>query len=254
MTQKTKYSAPALEKGFEIIEYLSAISTPRSQAEIAQALERSPNEIYRPLVVLESRGYLVRDADSGKYQLSLKLFSLSHAHSYTEELRQAAQVPMLELSEKVRHSCHLSIPYDERLLVLSQVRGPNPVALSIARGTLFPLFSTVSGRTLLANYNSDQRQALLSRDARYQALNENGKSEFNQKLEQIRRDGHHFADSEITLGVADFAAFVGSPGTDLMAAVAVSSLTTSFDADRDQENVIKAVMQCALEINARIGV
>ena len=62
MTTKAKYAAPALEKGFDIVEYLSAVSTPKSQAQIAQALNRSPNEIYRPLVVLESRGYLARHA------------------------------------------------------------------------------------------------------------------------------------------------------------------------------------------------
>lgn len=254
MTKQSKYTAPALEKGFDIVEYLSAASTPKSQAEIAQGLNRSPNEIYRPLVVLESRGYLVRDSESGKYQLSLKLFSLAHAHSFTEELRQAAQVPMLELSEQVRHSCHLSIPYDERMLVLSQVRGPNPVAVSIARGTLFPLITTVSGRVLLAHFSADKRQTLLDRDAKYQDLSKGKQSEFFSRLEQIRRDGYHHADSEITIGVTDFAAFVGQPTTDLMAAVAVSSLTTGFDADRDQEAVIAAVVGCAQEINSRIGI
>lgn len=254
MTRQSRYSAPALEKGFDIVEYLSATKTPRSQAEIAQALERSPNEIYRPLVVLESRGYLVRDAESGKYSLSLKLFSLAHAHSSTEQLRQAAQVPMVELSEMVRHSCHLSIPYNDRLLVVSQVRGPNPVAISISRGTLFPLISTVSGRVLLSNFNEDRRLNFLQEDAAYQKMNKKQQQELHERLDSIRQEGSHSADSEITLGVTDFAAFVGQAGTDLMAAVAVSSLTTGFDAARDQANIIKAVMKAAAAINKRIGI
>lgn len=253
MTTSTRYSAPALEKGLEIVEYLSATKTPRSQAEIAQALKRSPNEIYRPLVVLESRDYLVRDSESGKYSLSLKLFSLAHAHSSTEKLRQAAQVPMVELSEAVRHSCHLSIPYNDRLLVISQVRGPNPVAISISRGTLFPLISTVSGRVLLSNFNEDRRLKFLREDAAYQKMNKKQQQELHERLDSIRQEGSHSADSEITLGVTDFAAFVGRAGTDLMAAVAVSSLTTGFDAARDQANIIKAVMKAAAAIDKRIG-
>lgn len=249
----TKYTAPALEKGLDIIEYLSSVNTPRSQAEIAQALGRSPNEIYRVLYVLESRGYLVRDGESGKYVASLKLFSLAHSHSFIEELRQAAQLPMLELSEKVRHSCHLSIPYDERLLIVSQARGPNPVAISIARGTLFPLISTVSGRLLMAHFATDRQRSLLEKDGGFQAMSKAERREFTARLEHVREQGYHYADSEITLGVTDFAAFVGQPETDLMAAVAVSSLSTGLDGDRDQDTIIRAVLRCADAINRKIG-
>ena len=46
---KKNYSAPALEKGLDIIELLSKSSIGFSQAEIAKELKRSVNEIYRML-------------------------------------------------------------------------------------------------------------------------------------------------------------------------------------------------------------
>ena len=40
-----KYRAPALDKGLDILELLAATEESLSQAEIAKALDRSPNEI-----------------------------------------------------------------------------------------------------------------------------------------------------------------------------------------------------------------
>jgi DNA-binding IclR family transcriptional regulator len=254
MSKASRYSAPALEKGLEIVEFLCDATTPKSQAEIAQGLGRSPNEIYRVLVVLESRGYLVRNTDSGKYGLSLKLFTLAHSHSFIEELRQAAKLPMLELAEKIGQSCHLSVPYDDSLLVISQVNPPHAVSLSISQGTLFPLFTTVSGRILLAHFSEDRLRNLLSRDESFAAKTNAEKSTFLDLLGKIRETGIHTASSEITLGVTDCAAFVGQAESELMAVVAVSSLTSSLGVHQDQETIQQSVTEAARAINRKMGV
>lgn len=53
-----------------------------------------------------------------KYQLSLKLYYLSHAHSPLDQLSEAARGPMQDLANELRQSCHLSIIYDRRLMVV----------------------------------------------------------------------------------------------------------------------------------------
>ena len=53
-----KYRAPALDKGLDILELLAATEEGLSQAEIAKALDRSPNEIYRMLDRLVRRSVL----------------------------------------------------------------------------------------------------------------------------------------------------------------------------------------------------
>ena len=55
-----RYRAPALDKGLDILELLATTDEGLSQAEIAKALERSPNEIYRMLDRLVRRHYVVR--------------------------------------------------------------------------------------------------------------------------------------------------------------------------------------------------
>ena len=58
-----KYSAPALEKGLDILEHLSRSETGLAQTEIARALGRSVSGIFRMLVVLRNLGYIALDPE-----------------------------------------------------------------------------------------------------------------------------------------------------------------------------------------------
>src|SRR5258707_9718452 len=74
----TRYSAPALEKGLDIIELLASHAEGLSLAELARQLGRTTAEIFRMVVTLEARGYLL--AVGERYVLSLRLFQLAHRH------------------------------------------------------------------------------------------------------------------------------------------------------------------------------
>ncbi len=80
-TKLQKYSAPALEKGLDILELLSHCSDGGlSQSEVAEGVGRSKNEIFRMMVVLEERGYIKRSEDD-TFLLTSKLGELSGAHN-----------------------------------------------------------------------------------------------------------------------------------------------------------------------------
>src|SRR3546814_3285329 len=77
---RTTYSAPALEKGLEIIELLAAERRPMSTRAIAERLGRSKGEIFRVVFVLVERGYLRRDARSEEHTSELQsLMRISYA-------------------------------------------------------------------------------------------------------------------------------------------------------------------------------
>lgn len=57
---KPGYAVPALEKGLDVLELLATLSAPITPSQIAQRLGRSLQEVYRMVLALERRGYLVR--------------------------------------------------------------------------------------------------------------------------------------------------------------------------------------------------
>lgn len=101
-----RYSAPALEKGLDILEFLANQAVPCSQTEIAESLERTPSEIYRMLSVLEQRGYVLKQAGTTSFSLSLKLFELGHLQSGISNLRKAIRYPMEQLANEIGEACH----------------------------------------------------------------------------------------------------------------------------------------------------
>ena len=123
---KKNYSAPALEKGLDIIELLSESSDGFSQAEIAKELNRSVNEIYRMLNILVSRNYIEFDTNNERYKLSFKLLQLGSHNQPIKNLMQKALPVMREIAQLCNHSVHLSIYYAGKLLVIGQQARPSP--------------------------------------------------------------------------------------------------------------------------------
>jgi DNA-binding IclR family transcriptional regulator len=249
----SKYQAPALEKGLDILEYLSWRARPLSQAEIATGIKKSPNEIYRMLVCLEERGYLMREEHSSKYMLSLKMYTLSHRHSPVDEIRHASLYPMQELALKLKQSCHLGVLYNDQLLVIYQAKSPSPIALSIEEGSLFPLLLTASGRTLLAFLPEDERRSVLSRVDLYKSYSPRQQAAISQALDAIREKGGYVGPSDLSKGVTDIVKPIGNLETGVFGTLTVSLLTTEYNEHLTAEEMVEEVEQCAQTILTRLG-
>lgn len=248
-----KYNAPALEKGLDILEFLSGEDTPRSQAEIASGVNRSPNEIYRMLVCLEGRGYLNKDPQSGRYTLSLKLYNISHRHTPVDALLKAAKPYMDVMSKKIRQACHLSTLYNGQLMVLMQSRSPGPVSLSIEEGVLFPLIHTNSGRLLLAHMNSTQQEVHLRQSLDFKGMKVDEQRRFREELDHIRTEGYAISESDITRGITDISVPIGVDEEGILAVLAVSSLTFVADKISPFASILRELKETAREIDRAIG-
>ncbi|WP_316739498.1 IclR family transcriptional regulator [Pedobacter aquatilis] len=253
---ESKYQAPALDKGLDILEYLSAQSVPLSQTEIATGIEKTPNEIYRMLMSLESRGYILRDEVSGKYRLSLKLFYLSHRHSPMDELRKAAQFPLEELANTIRQSCHVSILYMNQVMVIIHAKSPGPIALSIEEGNLFPLPLTASGKVLLAYMPENERSTVLKNNAIFKKYPKPQQEDFLNSLTDIQQTGSYFKNSDSVSGVTDISVPIGIASNNGIIACLTISMLNALNADKAIENdvILEEAYKCVKKIEQRIGV
>ncbi len=250
--EEAKYHAPALEKGLDIIEYISAEAKSLSQSEIAAGINKNPNEIYRMLVCLQQRGFLLRDEISGKYRLSLKLFSLSHRHSPMDELRRTARYPMDGLSEITRQSCHLSVINHDKLIVVSQSRSPDPIALSVEEGSIFSLIETTSGKILLAYMGEQEQKEFLSRNKIFSTYSAQKRKDYISVLQKIRQLGYHETSSDQAEGVTDIAVPIGND-KEVIASLTVSILSIQFKETVMHKKILEATRATANEISQNLG-
>lgn len=254
--KESKYQAPALDKGLDILEYLSAQSIPLSQTEIAVGIEKTPNEIYRMLMSLESRGYILRDEVSGKYRLSLKLFYLSHRHSPMDELRKAAQFPLEELANTIRQSCHLSILYMNQVMVIIHAKSPGPIALSIEEGNLFPLPLTASGKVLLAYMPDIEKRTTLRNNSIFKKYSKAQQEDFMLSLDDIKKTGSYFKNSDSVSGVTDISVPIGVDSNNGIIACLTISMLNALNNDKaiGNDTILAEANKCVKKIEQRIGV
>jgi DNA-binding IclR family transcriptional regulator len=252
MAKSPDYPVPALEKGLDILEALAALNVPQSLAELAGRLERSSSELFRMLNCLERRGYVMREPVSGKYALSLKLFTLAHAHSLTDKLVRAARRPMQTLTESLRESCHLSVLERGQVLVVAQQESPERVRVSIEVGGTFDPVSTASGRLLLAYLDERELAAVLG-ESNNRPRSLKGNDALATTLAKIRRTGVSSAESETVEGVRDLAVLVGNPAGGVTAALAMTRLIRRGE-KINEVALLEGLRKAAAEITRTLGI
>lgn len=251
MKQLPDYSVPALDKGLDILEALSASSGPQTLSGLADLVKRKNNEIFRMLNLLERRRYVLRD-ESGGYRLSLRMYQLAHAQSTVAQLTEAATPFLRELSASTGESAHLSVLEGMEIVVLAQVESSQPIRLAVEVGGRFSALTTVSGRMLLAGWAPDARRKLLEASPAYRKLAPSTRQALLQLIETVAKQGFSTAKNETVEGVIDVAAGLGNPETGIHAAVAISALSKGHRSGQPKE-FIQAVSKCAEKISVRLG-
>ncbi len=234
----SRYRAPALEKGLDILELLAERPEGLTQADVARALGRSVGEIFRMLNCLVERGYLTQQGSGDRYVLTLKLFELSHRHDPLARLLQEALPRVRELSARVHQSCHVVVLHDDHGIVVAQSDAPGEMGFAVRVGARVPLLTTASGRVLLAFQNDADRARLIERLAVSDATLERA-------LARVRERGYEDIESTRIRGVHDYSYPVLNHR-----GAAVAALTVPLIArlDKPEESHADAVRQALSEL------
>lgn len=246
-----RYRAPALDKGLDILELLAGVDEPMSQAEIAKALDRSPNEIYRMLDRLVRRGYVLR-TNSDRYELTLKLFGLAHRHPPMRRLVSQSLPVMRRFAREAGQACHLVVYDRGSLMVIAQVDAPGYWGIAIRVGSHISMLNTGSGHVLLAYATPEERRLML--EEREQMPHEIWPEDLEQRLEQVRTRGYERMPSQQTTGVTNLSTPLMGPGGQALAALTCPHLQRLDNADMPDQDAVLALLQaCAREIAASAG-
>lgn len=195
-----KYSAPALEKGLDILELLSGEEAGLGQTEIARRLDRSVSEIFRMLVVLQARNYVALDSVTDRYALTTRLFEIAHRTPPIRRLTTLAAPVMQQLTRRVNQSVHLAILSEDGVLVIGQVNGPGNNNMSVRLGAKIDLWRASSGRVILAYQSEEVVQGRLSQVPLPPGTTE---ADIRTDLARIRAAGHETRDSYVVRGIVN---------------------------------------------------
>jgi DNA-binding IclR family transcriptional regulator len=215
------YQAPALKKGLEVLEFLAERPQPHAVSELARALGKSRNEIYRMVMVLEQLGYLSR-SDADRFTLTRKLFDVAMRAPPQRNLLVHALPEMQRLAEAASQSCHLSVASGSDIVVVARVESPDTEVFSVRVGHRRPLNQSASGPVLFAYETANRRaawQAMLNSDKDRKLW-----TAVEREIPTIRALGFHLSPSTYVDAVTDIAA----PITEGRSEVAIAALVMPY--------------------------
>jgi DNA-binding IclR family transcriptional regulator len=198
--RKTTYAAPALEKAFDVFELLADAPEGLTISEIANRLDRTINELFRLIIVMERRGYLRKDADSDRYSVAYKVLDIAYRATPVQNLTHVAAPVMFTLAHAAAQSCHLVVASEGHGLVVARQENPGPTSFGVRLGAGVDLMRSCSGNVLLAFAEEERLPALLP-------FGPDGEpadiAPLADTLSAIRARGHERRASPMTYGVID---------------------------------------------------
>jgi DNA-binding IclR family transcriptional regulator len=247
-TSQSRYRAPALDKGIDILELLAVQTRPMTLSAIVKQLGRSHGELFRMVQVLEQRGYIEQESGAEGYRLTDRLFSLGMQRPQTRNLLEIALPVMRQLAESVEQSCHLAVHSLGEIVVVARIESGELQGFSVRIGYRRPLPKTASGAVLYAFQPDDVRrrwEQMLG-----PPLSSDELAKFRAKTEPIRDRHVAMVPSRFVVGVTEISAPV------LRGGMAAAALTVPYlkklQSGVSPKETAALVVQAAERISAQL--
>jgi IclR family transcriptional regulator, KDG regulon repressor len=247
------YSAPAVDRTLDIIEFMALHPRPYGATELSRCLNIPLNSVFRILKRLTDREYTIQDPLSSGYQLSTKVFSLGMSLYTRFELRQRARPHIEWLSRETEETCQLQVPHGDTMLVLDTVSPEVSYYLRIVPGALVHYHPNAYGKVVLAFLPEEEVKRILQ--PRLPSLTPNTivlRTELMKQLEEVRSTGLGYDNEEYNEGIRCIGAPVFNVEGKVAAGLGVSGLVSTFRAGR-QAIFEQLVLECAYRVSKDIG-
>ena len=248
-----EYSAPAVDRTLDVLEYMAKSHKPFGTTELSRALKIPLNSVFRILKRLTEREYTVQDPATGGYQLSTKVFTLGMSLYTRYELRQRARPHLEWLCRETEETCQLSVPRGEKLLVLDTVSPEVEFYLRVVPGSLVYYHPSAFGKAILAFEDQERVKEIIP--ARMNAMTPKTiqlRTDLIKSFEAIRATGLAYDDEEYTTGILCIGAPVFDVSEKAVAGLGITGLISTFEKGR-KPGFEKLVLECARRVSKDIG-
>jgi len=244
----------AVERALSMLELIEQRPSGLSNSELSRRLKIPKSSASYILRVLERRGYLMRDAESGKYRLGLRVLSLSQAVQLGKDIRSVALPVMRQLTQSTELTCHLAILDRGEAVYVEKVEAPGFIKMDTWVGRRMRVNTTSVGKAQVAYLTKDELEDILREHGLEAAtpLSITSRERFYKELARVRAQGYAVDDEENNPGVRCIAAPVFGSRGQIAGAVGVSAATSQITKAR-LPKVAVVVKAAARRISEQLG-
>jgi DNA-binding IclR family transcriptional regulator len=249
-----EYSVPSIERALSVLECLAQAKRGFSLSEIGRTLRIPKSSAHLILSTLERRGFLQKNAKTGRYCFGLQLVSLSRSALENLDMRDEAKPFLYSLMQESGLTVHMAVLERDEAVIIEKVEAPGLVRLASWIGRRLDVNCTGVGKVLLAFLPDDELDYLLKTKefARHNSRTIISKSALRRELKRIKQAGYSFDNQEDEPGVCCIGAPVFDQNGKAVAAISVAGIASKIAPDR-VPILARLVTRVAGSISARLG-
>ena len=246
--------ATAVERALNILENVAHRRDGLTNSEISRKLAIPKSSASYILRTLERRGYLRRDAETGRYKLGLKILSLGGDAQANLDIADVALPFMRSLVERVHLTAHLAVLDQGEAVYIEKVEAPGFFKVNTWVGRRMYLHSTSVGKALLAWLPKHDMEAIVRQHGMKKRTPKTitTLSRLLKELEKVRTQGYAVDDEENNLGARCVGAPVFNQQGVIEASVGLSGTTNQVNS-QTMPRILEALKDAARHISMQLG-
>ena len=245
--------ATAVERALNILEAAAHRRDGLTNSEISRKLAIPKSSASYILRTLERRGYLRRDAESGRYRLGLKILSLGGDAQANLDIADVALPFMRALEEKIHMTVHLAVLDQGEAVYIEKVEAPGFFKVNTWVGRRMFLHSTSVGKCLLAWLPKQEIETIVKQQGLKKRTPKTitTMSRLFADLERVKEEGYALDDEENSLGARCLGAPVFDVTGNVVAALGASGTLAQLD-EASMPRLAEAVKEAARRISRQL--
>lgn len=249
---KNKYSVPAVEKTFAVIELFASLNRGYTLSEVSRLLKLPISTTSSLLYTMQNCGYLYRDA-KGQFYLSMQIVIQATKVSSQVRPREIAESELVKLTANTGLTSVLAIPDGDQLVWIEKIEGTGHIQLAAQVGKRMNLHHTSTGKAILAHLPDERVDAIVA------SVGLPASTQFTitsvgalkKELGLVRAQGYAIDSQETGVGILGVAAPVFDHKAKLVGSVGVGGAI--FEMDQNLNAIIAAVKKCAKIVSEKLG-
>lgn len=240
MAEEHKLTVRAVERAMDVLLCFTE-KRELGLSEISTRVGLHKSTVHRLLASLENKGFVVRDPDTDKYHLGIRIWELAASIDQTDNPALLFLPEMEKLRDAIGETVTLYIRDGVERIRIQAVQSQQAIRRVAEVGARLPLYVGASSKVLLAFADDEVRESVLQ-DPRWPASVD--RAIYLEQIEEIRRIGYATSIEEREPGAAAVAAPIISRSGELAAALSVSGPSNRLTLEQMKE-IAPLVMESA---------
>lgn len=239
-------------KGLVLLETLARSEQACGVTELASELQLTKSNVHRLLQGLVHQGFARNVADTGRYELTMKLWELGSHVFGRLDVRHVADPFMKALAAETSETVHLSTMDGIEVLYLAKIDSPQPVRAYTTVGGRAPAQCVATGKAQLAWSDPATLASVKIALSAYTSKSMTRPQQLDSELERVRLQGFAVNIGEWREQVCGVAAPIRDGSGKIIAALGVSGPADRLR-PRIMHNLAPTIITAAEKISSLLG-